>query len=151
MQLPINTDSKIAENEMIAYMQHLNTFSSTHCAERSSSPSVQTHSGRDRRKTPMPLYCLQSARSAVQQHFQVAERSDSPISQRLQGDDARWHKNHSIHKNNKNKKMHIRFPIVYAQQTIRPLRHTKSGTSMGPSAQLCLEFRLWFCGTDLPA
>ena len=62
------------------------------------------------------FYCSQKARCAVHQFSQVVERVDGVLHQHLQGDDARWHKNHSIHKNSKNTKMNIRFPSMHSRR-----------------------------------
>ena len=85
--------------------------STLHSSDTHSNTSDEAGQRRGRaRRIGLPLRSSQKACSGVQQTFEVVERFESRISQRLQGDDARCHKNHSIHKNNKNKKMHIRSP-----------------------------------------
>ena len=91
--------------------------STLHSSDTHSNTSDEAGQRRGRaRRIGLPLHCFQKAPSAVQQTFEVVERVESHISQRLQGDDARCHKNHSIHKNNKNKKMHIRFPGMHSRR-----------------------------------
>ena len=91
--------------------------STLHSSDTHSNTSDEAGQRRGRaRRIGLPLRSSQKACSGGQQAFEVVERLDSRVGQRLQGDDARCHKNHSIHKNNKNKKMHIRSPGMHSRR-----------------------------------
>ena len=98
------------------YMQHLNTFSSTHCVQSTVVPQVQPLWRRSQENAKATILLFSKSPVRCSAIFQVVERVDGVINQHLQGDDARWHKNHSIHKNSKNTKMNIRFPSMHSRR-----------------------------------